>query len=234
MRSSPESAGKFVFVLAESELELIPDEILSEKAILSSSKSRGKRASSMLLDASYHHSAMKPLEDGERRGRPDITHFFLLLCLDSRLNHAGKLKIIIHTRNDERISVSPDLRLPPSYHRFVGLAESLFQNGAVPSKEEPLMRFETGWSLPDVLKAEKCDRVVVLDAGGAEKSPAAALSAAKEGSTAVVIGGFPSGSFHSDISSLKPEVLSLGGEMLKVWTVASEMLSAAFSSVKGS
>jgi len=234
MRSSPEPAGKFVFILAESELELIPNDILSEKAIVSSSKSRGKKASSMLLDASFHHSAMKSLEEGERRGRPDITHFFLLLCLDSRLNHAGRLKTIVHTRNDERISVSPDLRLPPSYHRFVGLAESLFQNGAVPSKEEPLMRIETGWSLPDVLKAEKCHRIIVLEAGGEERSPASVLSAAREGSTAVVIGGFPSGSLRSDLSSLKPEVLSLGKDMLKVWTVASEMLSAAFSSVKGS
>jgi len=229
MRSSLEASRKFVFILAESELELVPKEILSEKAIISSAKGRNKKPSNMLLDASYHHSAMKLLEDGERRGRPDIAHFFLLLCIDSRLNHAGRLKTIVHTRNDERISVSPDIRLPPSYHRFVGLAESLFQNGAVPSKEEPLMHVESGWSLLDVLKAEKCGRTLILDAEGKEGRPITALSAPQGGSTAVIIGGFPSGSLRADLSSLRPEILSMGREMLKVWTVTSEMLSAAYS-----
>lgn len=233
MRSSPDPAHKFVFVLAESELELVPNEILSGKSIISSAKTRGKKASSMLLDASYHHSAMKPLEDWERRGRPDIVHFFLLLCLDSRLNHAGRLKTVVHTRNNERITVSPDLRLPPSYHRFVGLAESLFQNGAVPSKEEPLMQIEEGWSLLDVLKAEKCERVIVLDAEGREESPIQSLSRTKGISTAVVIGGFPNGSLRSDLSPLNPGMLSMGREMLKVWTVTAEMLSAAYGSITG-
>jgi len=232
MRSSAEPGRRFVFILAESELEPIPKGILSEKAIVASAKTRDKKASNMLLDASFHHSAMRSLQDGERRGRPDIAHFFLLLCLDSRLNHAGMLKTIVHTRNDERITVSPELRLPPSYHRFVGLVESLFQNGAVPSAEKPLMGIEGGWSLLDVIKAEKCDKVVVLDAEGEAGTPSEALSG-KEGATAVVIGGFPSGSFHADLSPLKPTTLSMGKEMLKVWTVASEMLSAAYWSIKG-
>ena len=231
MRSSPEGGRRYVFVLAESELELVPAEIQSENSVFSTAKTRGKRASNILLDASYHHSAMKNLAEGERRGRPDIAHFFLLLCLDSRLNHIGRLKIIIHTRNNQRITISPELRLPPSYHRFVGLVESLFQNGAVPSKEEPLMKIEGGWGLLDVLKAEKCDRVVVLDSEGEEKDPVAAFADNYEGSTAVVIGGFPSGTLHSDISSLKPSVLSMGEDMLKVWTVTAEMLSAAYASV---
>lgn len=231
MRSSPEGGPRYVFVLAESELELVPAEIHSENSVFSTAKTRGKRASNILLDASYHHSAMKNLPDGERRGRPDIAHFFLLLCLDSRLNHIGRLKIIIHTRNNQRISISPELRLPPSYHRFVGLAESLFQNGAVPSKEDPLMKIEGGWGLLDVLKAEKCDRVVLLDSEGEEKDPAAVFADGREGATAVVIGGFPSGTFHSDISSLNPSVLSMGPDMLKVWTVTAEMLSGAYASV---
>lgn len=229
MRSSHEGRRNFVFILAESELELVPQDILSEGAVFSTAKTRGKRASNIILDASYHHSAMRKLKEGDRRGRPDIAHFFLLLCLDSRLNRAGKLKTIIHTRNNQRITISPELRLPPSYHRFVGLMESLFQNGAVPSKEEPLMRIEGGWSLLDVLKAEKCEDVIVLDSEGEQEEPVAALSSNQKGPTAVVIGGFPSGSLHSDLSSLNPKTLSMGAEMLKVWTVAAEMLTAAFA-----
>lgn len=232
MKSSPDGGQDFVFVLAESELELVPEAILSENAVVSSSKTRGKRASNIILDASYHHSAMKGLRDGERRGRPDIAHFFLLLCLDSLLNRTGKLKTIIHTRNDQRITISSELRLPPSYHRFIGLMESLFQNGAVPSREAPLMEIEDGWSLLDVIKAEKCGKVVVLDSEGCLEDPSVALAGAGEGPTVVVIGGFPSGSLRSDISSLKPHILSMGAEMLKVWTVTAEMLSAAYAAVK--
>jgi rRNA small subunit pseudouridine methyltransferase Nep1 len=232
MRSSPDSARRFVFILAEAELEQVPKEIASQKAVFANASTRGKKASNILLDASFHHSAMTNLEDGGRRGRPDISHFFLLLCLDSRLNHDGLLKIVIHTRNDERIDVRPDLRLPPSYHRFVGLMESLFQNGAVPSLKDPLLKIECGWPLADVLKAEKCETIIVLDAEGLKSDPVEVLSEGK-GATAIIIGGFPSGQLHSDLSSLKVEKLSLGEEMLKVWTVTAEMLCAAQKSLKG-
>lgn len=232
MRSSAE-APKFVFILAESELEVIPKEIVSAKAVFSNAQTRGKKPSNILLDASYHHSAMRTLDDGERRGRPDIAHFFLMLCLDSRLNKEGMLKTVVHTRNDERITVSPETRLPPSFHRFVGLMESLFQNGAVPSADSPLMKIEGGWPLADVIGAEKCERLIVLDAGGSRVPPSEMLGSRPAGSVAVVIGGFPSGSFRSDLSPLNPERLSLGEEMLKVWTVTSEMLSAAFAAIKG-
>ena len=231
MRSSPDPP-RFVFILAESELETIPKEILNDRCILSNARTREKRATNLLLDASYHHTAMNRLEGGERRGRPDIVHFFLMLCLDSRLNRDGRLKTIVHTRNDERITISPETRLPPSYHRFVGLMESLFQNGAVPSREKPLMKMETGWNLIDVIKAEKCSRLIMLDAGDIEATPAEAIWSKPAESIAVVIGGFPSGSLRSDLSTLKPEILSLGAEMLKVWTVTSEMLVAARSPVK--
>jgi rRNA small subunit pseudouridine methyltransferase Nep1 len=231
MRSSP-NPPRFVFILAESELETIPKDILNDRCVLANARTREKRPSNILLDASFHHAAMNKLDEGERRGRPDIVHFFLMLCLDSRLNHAGRLRTIVHTRNDERITISPETRLPPSYHRFVGLMESLFQNGAVPSREKPLMKMETGWNLIDVIKAEKCDRLIVLDAGIITATPAETIGSKPAGSIAVVIGGFPSGSLHADLSQLKPEQLPLGEDMLKVWTVTSEMLAAAYSSIK--
>ena len=233
MRSSPERGKNFVFVLAEAELETIPKEILSERAVVANAKARDKKASNLLLDASYHHSAMRPLKDGDRRGRPDIAHFFLLLCLDSRLNKSGRLKIIIHTRNDEKISVASDTRLPPSYHRFMGLMESLFQNSTVPSKQKPLIELEKGWTLRDILTAEKCNKVILLDADGPDMNLQSVLSDDDSKIIAVVIGGFPSGKFRSDLSSIDITKLSLGKDMLKAWTVTSEMLVAAQASIKG-
>jgi rRNA small subunit pseudouridine methyltransferase Nep1 len=231
MKSSREGRERFVFVLGESELELVPKEILTHSSVLACARERRKRPSNLLLDASYHHSAMRALEDGERRGRPDIVHFFLMLCLDSRLNRAGALKTIVHTRNDERIIVSPETRLPPSYHRFVGLMESLFQNRVVPSKEEPLLTIESGWRLRDVICAERCDRVIVLDSEGVQAEPKQFLCSKASERTAIVIGGFPSGQFRSDLSGLEAEKLSFGKEMLRVWTVTSEMLVAAYESI---
>lgn len=233
MRSSHDGKEQFVFVLAETELELIPHEILSKRSVFATGKERGKKTSSLILDASYHYSAMKGLKDGDRRGRPDLAHFFLMLCLDSRLNKEGRLKTVVHTRNDERISFSPDTRLPPSYHRFIGLMESLFQNRIIPSKDNPLLKIENGWSLADVLRSEKCDRIIVLDAEGIQQEPGEMLSSDKATKTAIVIGGFPCGSLHSNLSSMEIERLSLGREMLKVWTVTSEMLVAAQDSIRG-
>lgn len=226
MKSSPNVRKEFVFILAESALELVPAEIARDACAVALARSRGKLATNMLLDSSYHHSAQKHLPDGDRRGRPDIAHFFLLLCLDSRLNRAGRLKTIVHTRNDERIIISPETRLPPTYHRFVGLMESLFQNGAVPSKEEPLMKIETGWKLKDVVSAEKCDRIIHLDPKGATARPEELLQQSEYAKTAVVIGGFPHGELISELPE-KTERISLGEEPLTAWTVAAEMLSAA-------
>jgi len=234
MRSSPEGKERFVFILAESELELVPRSILSHRAVVANAKERGKKAANLLLDASYHHSAMRDLKDGERRGRPDIAHFFLLLCLDSRLNQKGMLKMIIHTRNDERITVAPDTRLPPSHHRFVGLIESLFQNGGVPSKEKPLLKIDKAWKLAEIVKSERCDKIVILDSEGAETDPIKIIRSGKSARIAVIIGGFPRGTFQSDLAGLKVEHLSLGKDMLKVWTIVSEMLVAANESLKGS
>jgi rRNA small subunit pseudouridine methyltransferase Nep1 len=62
------------FVLAESALELVPEEIRSKQAVVNDSKRRGLDASEILLDRSFHHSAMTSLKDSEKRGRPDIVH----------------------------------------------------------------------------------------------------------------------------------------------------------------
>jgi len=232
MKSSHEEQSRYFFVLAESELERVPDELHREKCVVAYSISKGKRPANMILDASHHHTAMKNLPEGERRGRPDIAHFFLLLCLDSRLNRDRLLTTIVHTRNYERISVSPETRLPPTYHRFIGLFEQLFQNGAVPSKEEPLVTIEEGWKLVDLLKKTKCERILVLDSDAEERNPIETLSEHPEMPTAVVIGGFPSGTFHTDFSNLEVERISLGKEALTAPTVTAEMLAAGYMASK--
>jgi rRNA small subunit pseudouridine methyltransferase Nep1 len=217
---------QYFFILADSELELIPPEIVNERCILNNARARGKAPEKILLDASHHHPAFNKLRESERRGRPDIVHFFLMLCMDSDLMAEGKMRAFVHTRNDKVIAVNPETRLPPHYLRFVGLIESLYEQRVVPSKENPLLELREDVSLEMLVSALKCDKVVVLDAAGEPVPLTEIFADTKPERVAVIIGGFPKGGFRSDIERLKPVKISLGQRMLKVWTVTSKMLCA--------
>ena len=117
------------FILAESALETVPQELWKHPAIENYSEKKGKSPRLIVLDRSYHHAAMEGMKDGEKRGRPDIVHFSLLEALGSPLNREGLLKVYVHTFDDHVISVDPQTRLPKNYNRFIGLMEQLFDGG---------------------------------------------------------------------------------------------------------
>ena len=217
---------QYYFILADSELELIPPELQRERSVLSSARMRGKAPEKILLDASHHHPAFVKLKESERRGRPDIVHFFLMLAMDSDLNAAGKLKVFVHTRNNDVIAVKPETRLPPHYPRFVGLIESLYEQRVVPSRENALLELRNNVPLETLVAALKPDEVFVLDPTGKEAS-LERKCADEEGKTVVVIiGGFSKGDFRTDLTKFKHEKISLGARQQKVWTVTSKVLCA--------
>jgi len=215
---------QYFFILADSELELIPSEIVNERCVLNNARARGKAPEKILLDASHHHPAFGKLPDSERRGRPDLIHFFLMLCIDSDLTAEGKLRVFVHTRNNDVIAVNPETRLPPHYPRFVGLIESLYEQRVVPSKENPLLELRQGVTLETLVTALKPDQVVVMTASGEETPVLEKFASLKGERIVVIIGGFSKGDFKSDLSKLKPMSISLGKRMLKVWTVTSKVL----------
>lgn len=216
---------QYYFVLADSELELIPKEIVEERCVLNNARARGKAPEKMLLDASHHHPAFNKLRESDRRGRPDITHFFLMLCLDSDLSVAGRLRAFVHTRNNDVIAVNPETRLPPNYPRFVGLIETLYEKQVVPSAENALLELRQGVTLDTLVNALKPDAVIVLEQAGERTDTLADKMAEVEGERIVVIiGGFSKGTFRSDLSKLKPKRYSLGDRMMKVWTVTAKVL----------
>ncbi|HKZ99119.1 MAG TPA: hypothetical protein VJ326_05980 [Thermoplasmata archaeon] len=57
-------------VLADAELELVPSEIAGHPAVHSSAKKRGRSPTSLLLDSSLHHPALRDMPE-PRRGPPD-------------------------------------------------------------------------------------------------------------------------------------------------------------------
>ena len=180
----------------------------------------------MLLDASHHHPAFGKLPDGDRRGRPDIVHISLLLLLDSDVNAQGRMRIFVHTRNDDVIAVKPDTRLPPNYIRFVGLIEQLFEQQVVPSRENALLELRHKVTLDMLVNALKPDEVIVLDPEGERVSLAETISSSDSKRTVVIMGGFSKGTLKSDLTKLRPRRISFGDRMMKVWTVASKAVRA--------
>ncbi len=211
-------------ILVDAELELIPQELTGHASVRSYAGKRGKPPTQLLLDSSFLHAALRGLPDGDRRGRPDIVHVFLLICLDSILNLRGELETIVHTRNNDVIQISPETRLPKNYNRFLGLMEALFAEGVVPSKESPLLRFESGVSLSDLLERFK-GPVVALAEDAPIMDP---MTVFRESGPNVscVVGGFPHGDFLSPVRELAPKRFSLWRSPLKIWTVASELITA--------
>lgn len=213
-------------ILAEAELEMVPESIKHHPQVQKAAKFRERRAARTLLDSSVHHEAMRPLREQERRGRPDLVHFSLLLALDSALNKADKLRVVVHTRNDERIAIHPDTRLMRNYPRFVGLMETLFREGATP-KHEPLLVHEEGWSLQRVIEHHKSGPVVCFSETGTPVEPGAFFESkvATSQDLTVVLGCFPHGDFHVAPTTFANEVVGLGGATLSVWTVEMEVLA---------
>jgi rRNA small subunit pseudouridine methyltransferase Nep1 len=190
-------------VLADSELEMVPASIAGHPACVSPARKRGRQASHTLLDSSVHHAALERLQDGDRRGRPDLVHFFLLAAQDSILNIEGGLRVAVHTRNGEAIRIRPDTRLPKNQARFCSLMEQLFLNGRVPPEGEPLMSMTKG-SLEAIIKGTGAKEVVALSPKGRPVEPRAYFAKKRGRDIAYIIGGFPDGDFTSPVNELVP------------------------------
>jgi rRNA small subunit pseudouridine methyltransferase Nep1 len=210
--------------LAESALETIPKGLWSRPAIRRHSKRRGKPPRLILLDRSYHHSAMKKLRENEKRGRPDITHFALLEALGSPLNKERLLQVYVHTNNDEVITVNPETRLPRNYDRFVGLMEQLFELGRVPSVEHTLLKLNHK-TLSQLLEETETDYVIAFSRKGSPQTLEETISRFLEKQRpAVIIGGFPHGHFSETTINIADEVICIDPDMLEIWTLTSRVI----------
>ena len=200
-------------ILSESELELIPDEIKHHPSIKNKNE---------LLDSSLHHSAMKNIEDGYRRGRPDLIHFFLNNVMESILNKHGLLSTYIHTRNDEVIYIKPETRVIKNYNRFKGLMAKLLIEKAVP-ENNPLMWIENK-SMEEFLLSFPYKKIFFSRKG--RKVGVHELKNIMEKDIVVVIGGFPYGHFSSSYISLADDVVSICDSSLVSWIVAMEAIAS--------
>ena len=213
-----------ILILAESALEAIPKKLWKYPLIRRYSKKHGKPPRFLLLDRSYHHTAMKLLKGNEKRGRPDIVHFTLLEALASPLNKEHLLRVYVHTINDHVITINPQVRLPKNYNRFIGLMEQLFEFGKIPPMGPPLLTLSHE-TLSRLLQKIKPTFVLAFTRKGSFHTLEEAVAKiSDEEKPAVMIGGFPHGHFSTKTLKFVDETVSIDAEMLEAWTVTSRVI----------
>ncbi len=210
-------------ILADSELETIPEKISDEPPIQREAEEIEKSPTDLILDSNYHHDSMKQLADPERRGRPDIAHVCLLSALESPLNKENLLKFHIHTRHDKVIEIEPHTRIPRSYNRFIGLMEQLFKTGEVPP-ENPLITMSEK-DLETKINEINPEKTLSFSIQGMEvKGKNLFRPEEKEKDICALVGGFPKGEFSSDVEELSDDVIKMYHNPLNALTVVNHAI----------
>ncbi len=176
---------------------------------------------------------MNNLPEKNKRGRPDIIHTALLLALGTRLNKQGYLQIYVHTRNDEIITINPEVRIPRNYNRFVGLMEQLFEVKTIPPPTERPLLALTSQTLEDLLHHLEPDLILLFTetAPIINKETIQNLLSEKL-KVAILIGGFPHSDFSERIYKIPAIKVSIYSEPLDTLVILSYILLLIEDTVK--
>ncbi|MDG6914249.1 MAG: ribosome biogenesis protein [Nitrososphaerota archaeon] len=208
------------FVLAEAALELVPREIWRHPAVASDAKRRGKEPGRVLLDRSFHHSAMARLSEPGKRGRPDLVHEALLSVTGTPLYLEGGVKVWVHTCGGMAVEIAEKTRVPKNYIRFRGLIEEALAG----ESEGRLVRVRVAGikELIRGLRPEKVFGLSVLGRKGTVEWLAAEVAALK--APAVVVGGFPRGHFSEETMATIDELVRIDPTPLEAHVVAARVV----------
>lgn len=220
----------FTLILAESSIERMPPQLLKHPSVVAHARRKNREPSSLILDRSYHHSAIRAAEgrgtSGEfsKRGRPDIAFHVLLQALGSPLNLEGLMNTYVHTVDDHVIEMDPHVRLPRNYDRFIGLLEQLYDEKSVPPGEQPLLRIRQ-CALPALVEKSGASVVVAFSTLGKRTSvKEACIPIVNTDSPAVLIGGFPHSHFNESTMQISNYVFSIDKDPLDAWIVAGRII----------
>ncbi|MCK4243624.1 16S rRNA methyltransferase [Candidatus Bathyarchaeota archaeon] len=211
-------------IIAETALELVPKKIQKHPAVTKHAQRMDKKPCQLLLDRSYHHSAMKNLDKAKKRGRPDIAHKSLLAALGTPLNKEGLLHVYIHTIDNRTIRIDSKTRLPRNYNQFVGLIEQLYIEGKVPKEKTPLLSIETK-DITSLIRELETTYVVALTKTGEPRTlEEVAQILTQHDNATVIIGGFPHGHFNKEINKMAKHLVSIEADTLDTYIVVSRIL----------
>ncbi len=202
----------------------MPNELVHHPAVVKRAQRKRKDPKTLVLDQTYHHSAILRLGlRGTGRGRPDIPHFSLLLALGSPLNLTGGLRCYVHTRDNNIIKVDPKTRLPRNTDRFTSLLEQLYQEKVVPPTGHPLLSIKPG-HIGDLLD-EISGKVITLTTRGLPKRiDEVASRLAEHDNPVLLVGGFPNGHFSKETLSKAKESYQIHSQGLEAWTVVARAI----------
>ncbi len=209
-------------VLAESALELVPKELQKHNSVVAYSKKMDKKPSQVLLDVSWHFAAMKGIKDEIKRGRPDLIHLCLLEACTIPLYFEKKLRVYVHTIDDKVIFVGENVRLPKSYHRFVGLIEKLYSAGKIEEGGKKLLEVKD-MTFSDLIDKIDAKNVIGLSTKGRTSSYEKLAQNINEDSC-IVIGGFSKGHFSDKMLKRADNLVSVDKKSLEAHVVISRLL----------
>ena len=221
---------KLSLVIAESALELVPEEIRRSPAVVNDAKRRERDPSKILLDRSLHHASMVRLKEDYKRGRPDIVFMTLLSVTGTPLYEEGSVKVYVHARGDVVLEIAERTRLPKSYFRFRNLVEKHLSERSnselIRTQEMPLSEL-----LRQVVRA---DPVIGLSTQGeprALEELAGELVGKKD--PCVVIGGFPHGHFSESTLGELDGLVRIHRGALDAHVVASRLVYEVERAARG-
>lgn len=209
-------------VIAESALELVPIELQRHNSVIASARRFNKKPSEILLDISWHFAAMKGIKNEIKRGRPDLVHFSLLEACSIPLYFENKLNVFVHTIDDKVISVGQNVRLPKSYHRFVGLVEKLYSTGKIEENNNTLLEIKE-MSFGNLIKKINPKQTIALSSKGI-KSSYQKVAEEIDDNTCLVIGGFSKGQFSDKNKDYFDKIVLVDKNPLEAHIIISRVL----------
>ena len=209
-------------VIAESALELVPLELRKHNSVIASASRFNKKPSEILIDISWLFAAMKGIKNEIKRGRPDLVHFSLLEACSIPLYFENKLNVFVHTIDDKVISVGQNVRLPKSYHRFIGLVEKLYATEKIKENDNTLLEIKN-MDFGKLIKKINPKQTIGLSSKGI-KSSYQKLSEEIVDNTCIVIGGFSKSQFSDKIRTYFDKEVSVDKEPLEAHIIISRVL----------
>jgi len=209
-------------IIAESALELVPKELQNHNSVKSHAKKLKKDSSKILLDNSWHFSAMKGIKDEIKRGRPDLVHFCLLEATTIPLYQKNKIKIFVHTYDDNVIYLGDNVNIPKSYHRFEGLMEKLFLEKSIKFDGKELLKIKEQ-SFSELIDELKPAKVIGFSKEGKIK-PLDKIVTEFSPNSCIVIGGFQKGHFSKEVQNQMNELVSIGDSSFEAHVIIARTL----------
>ena len=209
-------------VIAESSIEIVPNELRGHPAVIASAKKLGKNTSDLLLDNSWHFAAMKGVKNENKRGRPDLLHFCLLEACSIPLYFEKRIKIYVHTIENKVIFIDENVRLPKSFHRFSGLIEKLYREKNIMVENKKLLELKE-MRFSQLIEFINPKKVVALSTEG-ESSTYQNVASKLNSDTCLVVGGFQKSHFSQAIKNKINQSFKVEDRSLEAHVVLSRIL----------